>query len=288
MLARLTERLQQAETKLLPRHLHEAQRRHLRDLVLRSVAREALDETAQHEVTVGLQHHIDEVDDDNSADVAQSQLAHDFFGGLQVVLGDRLFEVSARPDELAGVDVNNRHGLGAVNDERTAGRQPHLAVERLLDLLADAVGVERVAGLVVGLHTIEQVGSDRAQVVLDRRLRILAGDDQLLEVLVEHVANDLDEQVGLGMQKHRCLLGLDKPADLCPLAGQAIDVKGQLLLGGALRGSSHDDANVLGQHLLEDGLQPGSLGIRKFAADAVHRSVRNVDQVTAGQAYLAR
>ena len=124
------------EAELLAGHLHEAERGDLGDLVLGAVAAQALDQTAEHEVAVRLEHHVDEVDDDDAADVAQAQLAHDLLGGLEVVLRDGLFEVAAGADELAGVDVDDRHRLGAVDHERATRRQPDLAVERLLDLLA--------------------------------------------------------------------------------------------------------------------------------------------------------
>ena len=128
VLARLGERLEQARPDALAGHLHQAERGDLGDLVLGAVAAQALDEPAQHEVAVGLEHHVDEVDDDDAADVAQPQLADDLLGRLEVVLGDGLLEVAARADELAGVDVDDRHRLGAVDDERAARRQPHLAV----------------------------------------------------------------------------------------------------------------------------------------------------------------
>jgi hypothetical protein len=51
---------------------------------------------AQHQVAVGLEDHVDEVDDDDAADVAQPELADDLLGGLEVVLGDGLLEVAAR------------------------------------------------------------------------------------------------------------------------------------------------------------------------------------------------
>src|SRR5699024_9386437 len=52
----------------------------------------ALDQPPQHEVAVGLEHHVDEVDDDDAADVAQPQLTHDLLGGFEVVLRDGLLE----------------------------------------------------------------------------------------------------------------------------------------------------------------------------------------------------
>src|SRR5690606_30191610 len=71
--ALLAERLQKPQTELLASHLHETERGDLRNLVLRAVTAQALHEAAQHEVTVRLEHHVDEVDHDNPADVAQPQ-----------------------------------------------------------------------------------------------------------------------------------------------------------------------------------------------------------------------
>src|SRR5690606_8506665 len=85
-LARLAERLEQSEPELLASHLNQAERGHLCDLVLGAVTAEALDQTTQHEVAVGLEHHVNEVDDDDAADVAQAQLADDLLGRFEVVL----------------------------------------------------------------------------------------------------------------------------------------------------------------------------------------------------------
>ena len=109
-----------------------------------AVAGQRLGQPAQHQIPVGLEHHVDEVDDDDAADVAQPQLAHDLLGRLEVVAGDGLLQVAAGAGELAGVDVDDGHRLGAVDDQRAARRQPHLAVHRLGQLLVDAVHGEHV------------------------------------------------------------------------------------------------------------------------------------------------
>ncbi len=109
-----------------------------------AVAGQRLGQAAQHQVAVGLQHHVDEVDDDDPADIAQPQLAHRLLGGLEIVLGHRLLEVAARAGELAGVDVDDGHRLGAVDDQGAARGQPHLAVHRLGELFVDAVHREHV------------------------------------------------------------------------------------------------------------------------------------------------
>ena len=128
--ARLAERLQQPLPDPLAGHLHQPERGDLGDLVLGAVPAQALGEPAQHQLAVALQHHVDEVDDDDAADVAQPELADDLLGRLQVVAGDRLLEVAALPGVLAGVDVDDRHRLGAVDHQRAAGGQVDLAVQR--------------------------------------------------------------------------------------------------------------------------------------------------------------
>ena len=94
MLTVLREDLDQTSAHPLAGHLHQTQRGHLGDLVLGPVSAEALQESAHDKVTVALEHHVDEVDDDDPADVAQPELANDLFGGLDVVLGDGLLEVA--------------------------------------------------------------------------------------------------------------------------------------------------------------------------------------------------
>ena len=96
------------------------------------------------------------------------------------------------------------------------------------------------------LHTLHEIGRDLAQVGFDGLARLIARDDHLLEVLIENVAHDLDQQVGLAVQLRRRRDGLDLTGDVGPLRGQAVHVKGELLVGGALGGGAHDDAHVLG------------------------------------------
>src|SRR5699024_9581276 len=86
-------RLRQPGADALAGHLDETQRGHLGDLMLRPVAAEAFDEAAHHEIAIGLEHHVDEVDDDDPADVTQAQLSDDLLGGFEVVAGHGLLEV---------------------------------------------------------------------------------------------------------------------------------------------------------------------------------------------------
>ena len=287
--ARHRERLEQARPDPLAGHLDQAQRGDLGDLVLGPVTGQAFQQPAQHQLTVALQHHVDEVDHDDAAHVAQPQLPDDLLGGLQVVAGNRLLEVPTLAGELAGVHVDDGHRLGAVDDQRAAAGQPHLAVQRLGQLVVDAVLSERVPA-VAGVPAAEPLGQMRghvADVLVDLGPAILTGHDELAEVLVEHVPDDPDGQVRLAVEQLRRAGRLGLALDVLPLRGQPGDVPLQLLLGRALGGGPDDHARVLGHDLLEDLLQAGPLRVRQFAADAGHRRTRHVHQVTTGQAHLA-
>src|SRR5690606_19613244 len=82
---RLGEHLDQSGPDPLAGHLHQAERGDLGYLVLGAIPAQALQQAADHQVAVALQDHVDEVDDDDPADVAQPQLADDLLGGLDVV-----------------------------------------------------------------------------------------------------------------------------------------------------------------------------------------------------------
>jgi hypothetical protein len=71
------------------------------------------------------------------------------------------------PDALAGVDVDDRHRLRALDDEVAARGQPHLAIERLVDLLDDPVGLERREWARVQRDLLGQIGRHLAEVVHD-------------------------------------------------------------------------------------------------------------------------
>src|SRR5690606_19195887 len=72
--ARLTEQVLEALAGALARHLDEPERRDAHDLALRVVAGEPLRERLEHLGAMLLLRHVDEIDDDDAAQVPQPQL----------------------------------------------------------------------------------------------------------------------------------------------------------------------------------------------------------------------
>ena len=268
------ERLDQSGAELLPGQLHQAQRGHLRNLMTGAVTGQRLGQPTQHQVAVGLQHPVDEVDHDDAAEIAQPQLTHNLLGSLKIVLGDGLLQVAARTGELAGVDVDHRHGLGAIDHQRATRGQPDLAVHRLGQLLVDAVHREhiRAVGVLVLGQLRKQLGCNGIDVSVDGFPRTVAGDGQAGEVFIEQVPDDLYQDVGLLVERDRGpgLLGFDlfgARCDRVPVLLQPVDVAADVVFLHTLRGGPDDDAGIRGHDLAQDLLESLALGVGELAAD---------------------
>ena len=63
--------------------------------------------------------HVDEVDDDEAAEVAQTQLARDFIGRFEIGIEGGGLDVAAFGGP-GGIDVDRDQRLGVVDDDRPA------------------------------------------------------------------------------------------------------------------------------------------------------------------------
>ena len=289
MLTGLREDLKQTGTQALTGHLNQTQRSHLSHLMLGTVTAQALNQATQNQVTVRLKHHVNEVNDDNAADIAQTQLTDNLLSSFQVVLGDSLFKVAAATGELTGVHIHHGHGFGTVNHQRTTRRQVHLTVQCLRQLLVNAVVVEEVIRGIPLLQAGNQVRRHIRHVRLDGIPRVLALNDHRGEVLVEDVTHGLNHQVGLLVEHLRSqhLAGVSLLLNLFPLRTQTVNVVGQLLLRSTLRRGTNDYASTLGQLVLQNLLQASTLGVGQLTGNTGHRTTRHIHQEAAGQRNLA-
>ena len=60
--------------------------------------------------------HVDEIDHDDSAKIAQTDLADYLLDRVEVGSRDRVFEPIRLADELAGVDIDGDQRLGLIDD----------------------------------------------------------------------------------------------------------------------------------------------------------------------------
>jgi hypothetical protein len=133
--------VQQARTLALPRHFDQTQIRHREGLGARPVLAQFVAQVVDHCALVRLNLHVDEINHDDSADVAQTQLAGNLAGRLEVGAKNRLFLILLA-GETARVHIDRDERLGVIDTDVAALLEPHLALECLLDLALDAERVE--------------------------------------------------------------------------------------------------------------------------------------------------
>ena len=106
-------------TQTLARQLHEAEAGDLAQLHAGAVVFERFLQAILDFPLILRALHVDEVDDDQAAEVAQAQLPRDFLGGLEVGIERGRLDVSGL-GRARGVDVDRHQRLGMVDDDCAA------------------------------------------------------------------------------------------------------------------------------------------------------------------------
>src|SRR6201995_827757 len=138
-----TKRALQGLLHALARHDDESEVVEGENLRRRLVLTQSVLKSLEHSRAVAPFLHVDEVEDDDAAEVAQANLTRDLLDRLHVRTRDRVFEPrAAATDELARVHVNRDERLGLVDDEVAARLQPDARLDGLINLGLHAVGFE--------------------------------------------------------------------------------------------------------------------------------------------------
>ena len=105
--------------------------------------------------------HVDEVDDDQARQIAQTKLARDLVRGLQIGAERGVLDiVFAR--RAARVDVDRDQRLGLVDDDIAAGLQRDLIGEHRVELGLDARLGEHRLGVAIGHDRLDVIGHEQA------------------------------------------------------------------------------------------------------------------------------
>ncbi|KAJ0338842.1 hypothetical protein COL154_014240, partial [Colletotrichum chrysophilum] len=233
----------QALGRALAGHLHQPERTHLVHGGLGVVARQRLFERTQHLALVLAVVHVDEIDDDDAAEVAQPELPRRGLRGLEIG-AERGFLQVARTEVRTGVDVDGGHGLGLVDHGVPTGFQRHFLAQRLLDFILDAVQVEdrTLAGIV--LDAIGKLRHEPAREIpcpLPGFVRIHA---HLLDVVVHQVAQHPQRQGRLFVHPLSRLRVRQRVGHRLPYARDVGDILGQFGAFQALGVGARDQAET--------------------------------------------
>ena len=237
--------LDDAETAALAADLHQAEARDTAHLDTGAVLGEGVLQGLFDGAVVLRLIHVDEVDDDQAGEVAQTQLASGLNGGLHIGLGGSGLDVAF----LGGatrIHVDGDQRLGLVDHQIAAGVQGH---DRLMDLgqhLLDPVGREQRPGSLVEMHLLRLRRHEHAHEVARLHEALDALDLDAVEILVEHVADGAADEVFLLIDDRGRVRLQRRFADRFPKAQQIFVVALDLGLGALGTGGADDQPHTLG------------------------------------------
>ncbi len=248
-------RLVQGLADTLPGHLQKAELRDAGDVHARLVRLERVLQGLLHLGVVLSVTHVDEVDDDQPAQVAQPQLARRLLGGLQVGLERGVLD-TLLAGGLAGVDVDGYERLGRLDEDGAPRLERHLLLVDEVDLLLELVARKEGTLLLVHLDELFEGRIDFLERLAHVLINILAVDEHLVYVGGEVIPDGPNDQGGLLVDHPRPFHGHPFFADPLVQRHQAVKVLLQLFTGAPHRLGADDVAvplgdGHLGDHLLE-------------------------------------
>ena len=217
------------------------------------------------------QHHVNKINDDDAAQIAQPQLAGDGVAGFQIGFEDGFVKIACA-HKSACVHINRGHRLGGFNNQIAAKIQINTRLQRAVNLGFHA---KRFKQRALALKTLQ---------FFHRALHILLGKmahprkvlprihQNLMRVVVKHIAQHALRQRQIFIQQrlgrqHFCLM-----LNIAPHLSQIINIGLQFGIAGVFCAGADDVAVASG--FRQQRVEPLAQGVAvKFVVDAL----RNAD-----------
>ena len=233
--------------------------------------------------------HIDEVDDDDAAEISQANLANDFFDRVHVGFDDGVFEARGFAYVLAGVDVDGDQRFGLVDDDVAAALEPDFRLERLIHFFFEAELLEQRRLFGEEFHALHESRLKTIEEAENALVLRFSVDPDYGEVRRDLVAQHALDYVEIVIDQRGRLGGFGAALDVVPEAFEKADVGAEFVLACVLSGGANDEAAVaviaLAHH---DALEALALFVgRDLARDSGMVDRRHVDQETSGQRDVA-
>src|SRR5215469_1786560 len=235
-----TERPLQALLHALTCDGHQAEIVELENFVWRTVGAHGVFERLHHFLPILALVHVDEVDNDDAAQIAQTYLADDFLHRFGVGLNDGVFQTIRAADVLAGVHVDRDQRFGLVDDNVAAGFQPDLRPQGFFELGRDVEGVEDGFRARVKLDAADQRRLEPLDETHYAFVHLFVVNPDGFELFGELIAQGSLNDVEVVMQQHGrgALFGL--LPDVEPEVEEKIHVGGEVFLALAFAGRAND------------------------------------------------
>src|SRR6266852_386858 len=187
--------------------------------------------------------HVDEVDHDDAAEVAEANLTDDFLHGFEVGFDDGVLEArGALADEFAGVDVDGHEGFGWVVEVLAPGLRPGFGAQRFVQLVLDAELLEDRRFLGVELDLVDELRLEAADKLDDLAVLFLVVNPNACEIVADVIAQDALDEVEVAVEQRGRFALLAAFLDFVPGFAEELDVGSNLIIGGAAGCRSNDEA----------------------------------------------
>src|SRR6202166_4963022 len=247
---------------------------------------EGLLQREQNFVAVAALFHVDEVDHDNAAQIAQANLAHDFLHRFQIGFDDGVFQPRGTlADEFAGVDIDGHQRFGVVDDDVAAGLEPHFGAQSFVEFVLDAELFKDGRFLGVQLDAADQLGLEAADEFDDLAEFFFAVDPDGCEIVADVIAQDAFDEIQIAMEERGSFALLAALLDFVPGGAEEFDVGANFFAVGAASRGAHDEApGITAAGFADKPAQTRAIiGASDFARDADVIDGRHVHEETSGQ-----
>ena len=285
MRARLGRCFQHTRTQTLTRHFQQAETGDATHLNTCAVGFELVFQTFLDRRIVTALFHVDEVDDDETGQVAQTRLTGHFFGGFKVGLErgflDRTFFRGA-----TRVHIHRDKRLCHVDHDVTAGFELHSRVEHACEVAFHLIAREKRQLVGVMFHVLGMGRHDHFHEVLGLAIARFSFHKDLVDVLVIQVTDRAFDQVALFVDHRGSNRFQGQLADLFPHPFEIIVIAFDLGLGALRARRADDQASALRHFKLACDLFEflAVCGIGDLARNAAATGgVRHQHTVTTGQ-----
>ena len=279
----------QRGAQTLAAHFHQAKLADGAKLHAGTVLPQGVTQTVFNIAAVARLFHVDKVDHDQAAQIAQAHLAGHFFGGFQVGAGGGFFDV-ATADRARGVDIHRHQRFGVVDNDGAAAWQLHGAGIGRLDLVFDLEAAEQRCVIAVAFDTGSVLGHHVGHELLGLLVHVVGVDQDVANIGIEVVADGADHQAGFLVNQKRALALLASAINGGPQLEQVVQVPLQLRRAAANAGGTGDDAGAVGVFQLVHSLfQLGPVVTFDTARNATATGVvGHQHHIAAGQRHKGR
>jgi len=265
-------------------HFHEAELRNGEDVCLGFVPPQAFFHLLIDLLLVPARLHVNEIEHDQAAHVAQAQLPGDFLRGLEVHLEDGRFLVLAAL-VAACVHIDRHERFRFVHDDVAAALEVHLAGEGVFELARDAEPVEDRLRLAIHLDFVGGPARYAGDHVPHPVVRGLAVHHDAFDVLRQKVAHGALDQVRFLEHAGGGGLFLDAFLDVVPFLEQQRQVPDEVSLLLSFANGAHNHAHpVRDGQFAQDFLEAlALLLILDLAGNAALVGIGQQHEVASGQ-----